>query len=156
MIRHAPNPNSIPKPKLTKPKPFGFGACLIITQPIIEVPTKRLLYLKKLSGNLCVSPSTKIYSKILQKVIDRVLFTKSLNNDACSTCISLAQPTPATILVFGLRACEHALVWKLSQRRNFKSYDQLNPKQFMIKYQIPKLDWAHCLTQDEGEHLLNK
>jgi hypothetical protein len=116
----------------------------IITQPIIEVPTKRLLHLKELGGNLFVSSSTKIYSKTLQKVIDRVLFTKSLNNDvntalsdlhvfervlarsddndAYSTCTSLAQPTPATILILGLTACEHALVWKLSQRRNFKIY----------------------------------
>jgi phosphoribosylamine-glycine ligase len=116
----------------------------IITQPIIEVPTKRLLHLKELGGNLFVSSSTKIYSKILQKLFDRVLFTKSLNNDvnttpsdlrvfervlarsddndAYSTCTSLAQPIPATILVLGSTSCEHALVWKLSQRRNFKIF----------------------------------
>ncbi|CAF1211359.1 unnamed protein product [Adineta ricciae] len=116
----------------------------IVTQPIIEVPTKRLLHLKELGGNLFVSSSTKIYSKTLQKLIDRVLFTKSLNNDvntalsdshvfervlarsddndAYSTCTSLAQPTPATILLLGATACEHAFVWKLSQRRNFKIY----------------------------------
>ena len=116
----------------------------IITQPIIEVPTKRLLHLKELGGNLFVSSSTKIYSKILQKLFDRVLFTKSLNNDvntapsdlrvfervlarsddndAYSTCTSLAQPIPATILVLGSTSTEHALVWKLSQRRNFKIY----------------------------------
>ncbi|CAF1350061.1 unnamed protein product [Rotaria sordida] len=114
----------------------------IITQPIIEVPTKRLLHLKELGGNLFVSSSTKIYSKILQKLFDRVLFTKSLNNDvntspsdlrvfervlarsddndAYSTCTSLVQPMSATILVLGLTSCEHALVWKLLQRRNFK------------------------------------
>ncbi|CAF4164910.1 unnamed protein product, partial [Rotaria sordida] len=73
----------------------------IITQPIIEVPTK-------------------IYSKTSQKLFDHVLFTKSLNNDvnavssdlrvfervfACSndndaysTCTSLVQPMPAIIL----------------------------------------------------------
>ncbi|CAF1389651.1 unnamed protein product [Adineta ricciae] len=116
----------------------------IITQPIIEVPTKRLLHLKELGGNLFVSSSTKIYSKTLQKLFDRVLFTKSLNNDvntapsdlrvfervlarsddndAYSTCTSLAQPVPATILVLGSTACEHALVWKLLQRRNFKIF----------------------------------
>ncbi|UJR36831.1 hypothetical protein I4U23_029544 [Adineta vaga] len=116
----------------------------IVTQPIIEVPTKRLLHLKELGGNLFVSSSTKIYSKTLQKLIDRVLFTKSLNNDvntnisdahvfervlarsddsdAYSTCTSLAQPTPATILLLGSTACEHAFAWKLSQRRNFKIY----------------------------------
>jgi hypothetical protein len=116
----------------------------IITQPIIEVPTKRLLHLKELGGNLFVSSSTKIYSKILQKLFDRVLFTKSLNNDvntapsdlrvfervlarsddndAYSTCTSLAQPSSATILILGSTSCEHALVWKLSQRRNFKIY----------------------------------
>jgi hypothetical protein len=116
----------------------------IVTQPIIEVPTKRLLHLKELGGNLFVSSSTKIYSKTLQKLIDRVLFTKSLNNDvntapsdlhvfervlarsddndAYSTCTSLAQPTPATILILGLTSCEHALVWKLSQRRHWKIY----------------------------------
>ncbi|UJR09324.1 hypothetical protein I4U23_013567 [Adineta vaga] len=116
----------------------------IITQPIIEVPTKRLLHLKELGGNLFVSSSTNIYSKILQKLFDRVLFTKSLNNDvntapsdlrvfervlarsddndAYSTCTSLAQPGPATILVIGSTACEHALVWKLLQRRNFKIF----------------------------------
>ena len=116
----------------------------IITQPIIEVPTKRLLHLKELGGNLFVSSSTKIYSKTLQKLFDRVLFTKSLNNDvntapsdlrvfervlarsddndAYSTCTSLAQPIPATILVLGGTASEHALVWKLSQRRNFKIF----------------------------------
>ncbi|CAF1009471.1 unnamed protein product [Adineta steineri] len=116
----------------------------IITQPIIEVPTKRLLHLKELGGNLFVSSSTKIYSKTLQKLIDRVLFTKSLNddvntgvsdlhvfervlarsedNDAYSTCTSLAQPTPATILILGITSCEHALVWKLSQRRYLKIY----------------------------------
>ena len=116
----------------------------IVTQPIIEVPTKRLLHLKELGGNLFVSSSTKIYSKILQKLFDRVLFTKSLNNDAntapsdfrvfervlarsddndaYSTCTSLAQPSSATILVLGSHSCEHALVWKLSQRRNFKVY----------------------------------
>jgi len=116
----------------------------IVTQPIIEVPTKRLLHLKELGGNLFVSSSTKIYSKTLQKLIDRVLFTKSLNNDvntapsdlhvfervlarsddndAYSTCTSLAQPTPATILILGLTSCEHALVWKLSQRRHLKIY----------------------------------
>jgi phosphoribosylamine-glycine ligase len=116
----------------------------IITQPIIEVPTKRLLHLKELGGNLFVSSSTKIYSKTLQKLFDRVLFTKSLNNDvntapsdlrvfervlarsddndAYSTCTSLAQPIPATILVLGSTSCEHALVWKLSQRRNFKIF----------------------------------
>jgi phosphoribosylamine-glycine ligase len=116
----------------------------IITQPIIEVPTKRLLHLKELGGNLFVSSTTKIYSKILQKLFDRVLFTKSLNNDvntapsdlrvfervlarsddndAYSTCTSLAQPIPATILVLGSTSSEHALVWKLSQRRNFKIF----------------------------------
>jgi hypothetical protein len=116
----------------------------IVTQPIIEVPTKRLLHLKELGGNLFVSSSTKIYSKTLQKLIDRVLFTKSLNNDvntapsdlhvfervlarsedndAYSTCTSLAQPTPATILILGLTSCEHVLVWKLSQRRNLKIF----------------------------------
>ena len=116
----------------------------IITQPIIEVPTKRLLHLKELGGNLFVSSSTKIYSKTLQKLFDRVLFTKSLNNDvntapsdlrvfervlarsedndAYSTCTSLAQPIPATILVLGSTASEHALVWKLAQRRNFKIF----------------------------------
>ncbi|CAF1417401.1 unnamed protein product [Adineta steineri] len=116
----------------------------IITQPIIEVPTKRLLHLKELGGNLFVSSSTKIYSKILQKLFDRVLFTKSLNNDvntapsdlrvfervlarsddndAYSTCTSLAQPIPATILVLGSTSCEHAFVWKLLQRRNFKIF----------------------------------
>ncbi|CAF4545432.1 unnamed protein product, partial [Rotaria sp. Silwood1] len=114
----------------------------IITQPIIEVPTKRLLHLKELGGNLFVSSSTKIYSKTLQKLFDRVLFTKSLNNDvntapsdirvfervlarsddndAYSTCTSLVQPMSATILVLGSTSCEHALVWKLLQRRNFK------------------------------------
>ena len=119
----------------------------IITQPIIEVPTKRLLHLKELGGNLFVSSSTKIYSKTLQKLFDRVLFTKSLNNDAntapsdlrvfervlarsddndaYSTCTSLAQPTPATILVLGSSACEQALIWKLSQRRNFKIFSSL-------------------------------
>jgi hypothetical protein len=119
----------------------------IVTQPIIEVPTKRLLHLKELGGNLFVSSSTKIYSKTLQKLFDRVLFTKSLNNDAntapsdlrvfervlarsddndaYSTCTSLAQPTPATILILGSTACEHALLWKLSQRRNFKIYSSL-------------------------------
>ena len=40
----------------------------IVTQPIIEVPTKRLLHLKELGGNLFVSSSTKIYSKTLQKI----------------------------------------------------------------------------------------
>jgi len=121
----------------------------IVTQPIIEVPTKRLLHLKELGGNLFVSSSTKIYSKTLQKLFDRVLFTKSLNNDAntapsdvrvfervlarsddndaYSTCTSLAQPTPATILILGSTACEHALVWKLSQRRNFKIYSPIHP-----------------------------
>ena len=116
----------------------------IVTQPIIEVPTKRLLHLKELGGNLFVSSSTKIYSKTLQKLIDRVLFTKSLNNDvntspsdlhvfervlsrsddndAYSTCTSLAQPIPATILILGSTATEHALVSKLSQRRNYKIY----------------------------------
>jgi hypothetical protein len=116
----------------------------IITQPIIEVPTKRLLLLKELGGNLFVSSSTKIYSKTLQKLFDRVLFTKSLNNDvntapsdlrvfervlarsddndAYSNCTSLAQPSSATILVLGSTSCEHALVWKLSQRRNFKIF----------------------------------
>ncbi|CAF2709014.1 unnamed protein product [Rotaria sp. Silwood2] len=116
----------------------------IITQPIIEVPTKRLLHIKELGGNLFVSSSRKIYSKTLQKLIDRVLFTKSLNNDvntatsdihvfervlartddndAYSTCTSLAQPIPATILILGLTSCEHAFAWKLSQRRNFKIY----------------------------------
>lgn len=116
----------------------------IITQPIIEVPTKRLLHIKELGGNLFVSSTRKIYSKTLQKLIDRVLFTKSLNNDvntaasdlhvfervlartddndAYSTCTSLAQPTPATILILGGTSCEHALAWKLSQRRNFKIY----------------------------------
>ncbi|CAF0854195.1 unnamed protein product [Rotaria sordida] len=116
----------------------------IITQPIIEVPTKRLLHIKELGGNLFVSSSRKIYSKTLQKLIDRVLFTKSLNNDVntatsdihvfervlartddndtYSTCTSLAQPIPATILILGLTSCEHAFVWKLSQRRNFKIY----------------------------------
>lgn len=120
----------------------------ILTQPIIEVPTKRLLHLKELGGNLFVSSSTKIYSKTLQKLFDRVLFTKSLNNDAntapsdirvfervlarsddndaYSTCTSLAQPTPATILVLGSTACEQALLWKLSQRRNFKVFSTLN------------------------------
>mgnify|MGYP002385064051 FL=1 len=116
----------------------------ILTQPIIEVPTKRLLHLKELGGNLFVSSSTKIYSKTLQKLFDRVLFTKSLNNDvntaptdlrvfervlarsddndAYSTCTSLAQPIPANILVLGSTATEHALVWKLLQRRNFKIF----------------------------------
>jgi hypothetical protein len=116
----------------------------IVTQPIIEVPTKRLLHLKELGGNLFVSSSTKIYSKTLQKLIDRVLFTKSLNNDVntspsdlhvfervlarsddndvYSNCTSLAPPTPATILILGLTSCEHAFLWKLSQRRNFKIY----------------------------------
>ena len=120
----------------------------IVTQPIIEVPTKRLLHLKELGGNLFVSSSTKIYSKTLQKLFDRVLFTKSLNNDAntapsdlrvfdrvlarsddndaYSTCTSLAQPSSATILILGSTACEHALVWKLSQRRNFKIYSSIN------------------------------
>ncbi|CAF3421995.1 unnamed protein product [Rotaria socialis] len=115
----------------------------IITQPIIEVPTKRLLHLKELGGNLFVSSSTKIYSKVLQKLFDRVLFTKSLNNDvntapsdlrvfervlarsddndAYSTCTSLVQPMSATILVLGSTSCEHAFAWKLSQRRNFKT-----------------------------------
>lgn len=114
----------------------------IITQPIIEVPTKRLLHLKELGGNLFVSSSTKIYSKTLQKLFDRVLFTKSLNNDvntapsdlrvfervlartddndAYSTCTSLVQPMSANILVLGSTSCEHSLLWKLSQRRNFK------------------------------------
>ncbi|CAF1953802.1 unnamed protein product [Rotaria magnacalcarata] len=116
----------------------------IITQPIIEVPTKRLLHIKELGGNLFVSSSRKIYSKTLQKLIDRVLFTKSLNNDvntaasdlhvfervlartddndAFSTCTSIAQPLPATILVLGLTSCEHAFVWRLTQRRNLKIY----------------------------------
>ena len=116
----------------------------IVTQPIIEVPTKRLLHLKELGGNLFVSSSTKIYSKTLQKLIDRVLFTKSLNNDvntapsdlhvfervlarsddndAYSTCTSLAPPSPATILILGSTSAEHALVWKLSQRRNLKIF----------------------------------
>lgn len=116
----------------------------IITQPIIEVPTKRLLHLKELGGNLFVSSSTKIYSKTLQKLFDRVLFTKSLNNDvntspsdlrvfervlarsddndAYSTCTSLVQPMPATILILGSTSCEHAFLWKLSQRRNFKIF----------------------------------
>ena len=119
----------------------------IVSQPIIEVPTKRLLHLKELGGNLFVSSSTKIYSKTLQKLFDRVLFTKSLNNDAntapsdlrvfervlarsddndaYSTCTSLAQPSSATILILGSTACEHALVWKLSQRRNFKIFSSL-------------------------------
>lgn len=224
----------------------------IVTQPIIEVPTKRLLHLKELGGNLFVSSSTKIYSKTLQKLIDRVLFTKSLNNDvntapsdlhvfervlgrsddndAYSTCTSLAPPTPATILILGYTSCEHALVWKLSQRRNFKIYcspansgisidqssvilinnlqtdkdildfidtkqidlvitlnkkfyydelearlgernvhylgcsvdtlalsdNQLNAKQFMIKHNIPTLEWLHCLKQEDGENFLNQ
>jgi len=119
----------------------------IVTQPIIEVPTKRLLHLKELGGNLFVSSSTKIYSKTLQKLIDRVLFTKSLNNDvntsptdlhvfervlsrsddndAYSTCTSLAQPQPATILVLGSSATEYALIWKLAQHRNLKIYSSI-------------------------------
>ena len=116
----------------------------IVTQPIIEVPTKRLLHLKELGGNLFVSSSTSIYSKTLQKLFDRVLFTKSLNNDvnttssdarvfdrvlarsddndAYSTCTSLVQPTPATILILGHTACEHALISKLSQWRHLKIF----------------------------------
>ena len=141
----------------------------IVTQPIIEVPTKRLLHLKELGGNLFVSSSTKIYSKTLQKLIDRVLFTKSLNNDvntapsdlhvfervlarsddndAYSTCTSLAPPTPATILILGLTSSEHALMWKLSQRRNFKIF--CSPANSGIVIDQPSVIVSNVLRNDK-------
>jgi hypothetical protein len=141
----------------------------IVTQPIIEVPTKRLLHLKELGGNLFVSSSTNIYSKTLQKLFDRVLFTKSLNNDvntapsdsrvfervlartddndAYSTCTSLVQPTPATILILGVTSCEHALVWKLSQRRHLKIY--CSPANSGIKIDQPSAIISNVLQTDK-------
>ncbi|CAF3656527.1 unnamed protein product [Rotaria sp. Silwood1] len=70
----------------------------IITQAIIEVPTKHLLHLKELA------PS------------DLRVLARSDDNDPYSTCTLLVQPMPATILLLGSTSCEHAPVWKLVQR----------------------------------------
>ncbi|CAF1148286.1 unnamed protein product [Rotaria sordida] len=131
----------------------------IIIQTIIEVPTKDLLHLKEFDSNLFLLSSIKIYSKILQKLFDRALFAKLLNNDvnivssdlhvlACSddndaysTCTSLLQPMPAIILVLGSTSCEYAFVWKLLQRQNFYiliSPDYVDTKQIDLVVSLNK------------------
>ncbi|CAF1205345.1 unnamed protein product, partial [Didymodactylos carnosus] len=118
----------------------------IMTEPIIEVPTKRLLQLKEVGGNLFVSSTTNIYSKTLQKLFDRVLFTKSLNNDVSTTrdesyvfervlnrvddnddyyqfggaTAKSSSQSSINILILGNSSSEHAIVWKLKQKSRQK------------------------------------
>ncbi|CAF4136012.1 unnamed protein product [Rotaria sordida] len=126
---------------------------------LILIPTKDLLHLKEFDSNLFLLSSIKIYSKILQKLFDRALFAKLLNNDvnivssdlhvlACSddndaysTCTSLLQPMPAIILVLGSTSCEYAFVWKLLQRQNFYiliSPDYVDTKQIDLVVSLNK------------------